>query len=699
MGKSLNVLFIEDSEVDAELTTAELARGGFSPYTERVETRSSMIDALTKSSWDIILCDYNLPRFSAEDALRTLKESGRDIPFIITSGAVEAEDTVNLLKQGAHDFMNKEALARLVPAIERELRDAEVRRQRRVAEERVRILSSAVQQSPVSVLITDPTGKIEYVNPKYEQITGYSATEAIGRDLGFTLLNQTSADAMGAMRQSISNQQEWRGEFCSIRRDGQVFWEFVSLSPLVNDDGQLTHFVIIKEDITVRRSYEERLLRQAHYDDLTGLGNRVLMIENLNIALESAARNHLQTALMCIDLDRFKNVNDSLGHSCGDDVLKEAAGRLSGCIRKGDTIARMGGDEFVIILPNINNSEECEKVAKVIIDTFARPFIIGGKEYFVTSSIGIAISPKDGKSANLIQRNADLAMYKAKELGRNRYHFFTEDINTQLMHRLELEVRLRQAIALEELELHYQPIYDIRTNWIVGFEALVRWRQSDGTLLMPVHFIPMAEDIGIIQEIDKWVMANACAEAAKLMNQSPRPLRLALNVSPKQLQIPHYADFVAQQLFLNHLSPTQLELEVTERVIIQNDPQTQVNIDELCKLGVRLSIDDFGTGYSSLAYLQKFPFKTLKIDRSFVSQICDNRNTQRLVDTIITMAHGLDMEIVAEGIENDEQRKLLQSQGCNQAQGFFFSRPVPFDDLKNKMDAPWEPPVDPEKMH
>ncbi|ARU27113.1 bifunctional diguanylate cyclase/phosphodiesterase [Cellvibrio sp. PSBB006] len=692
MGKSLNVLFIEDSEADAELTTAELARGGFIPHTERVETRHSMLDALTKAEWDVILCDYSMPRFSAEAALQTLKESGQDIPFIITSGAVDAEDTVSLLKQGAHDFMNKEALARLVPAIEREIREAEVRRQRRLAEERVRILSSAVQQSPVSVLITNPDGQIEYVNPKYEQITGYASNEAIGRDLGFTLLNQTSADAMAAMRHSISNAQEWRGEFCSIRRDGQVFWEFVSLSPLRNETGDLTHFVIIKEDITVRRSYEERLLRQAHYDDLTGLANRVLMLEHLNVALESSARNHRQTAMMCIDLDRFKNVNDSLGHSCGDDVLRESAGRLSGCIRNGDILARMGGDEFIIILPDISTPKEAEKVAEKIIAAFAQPFFIGGKEYFVTASIGIALSPKDGRSANLIQRNADLAMYKAKELGRNRYHFFTEDINTQLMQRLELEVRLRQAIALEELELHYQPIYDINTNMMIGFEALVRWRQPDGSLLMPVNFIPMAEDIGIIQEIDKWVMATACADAAKLVHESKRALRLSLNVSPKQLQIPDYANFVAHQLFINNLSPTQLELEVTERVIMQNDPQTQINITALCDLGVRLSIDDFGTGYSSLAYLQKFPFKTLKIDRGFVSQICEDPNTHRLVDTIITMAHGLDMEIVAEGIENDQQRQLLQKQGCDHAQGYFFSYPGPLKDLREKINTPWEAP-------
>jgi diguanylate cyclase (GGDEF)-like protein/PAS domain S-box-containing protein len=690
MGKSLNVLFIEDSAEDAELTTAELIRGGFSPYAERVETRHTMIDALTKLDWDVILCDFRMPGFSAEAALMTLRESGRDIPFIITSGAVEAEDTVSLLKQGAHDFMNKEALARLVPAIEREMRDADVRRQRRIAEDRVRILSRAVEQSPVSVLITDPMGKIEYVNPKFEQITGYSSAEALGRDLSFTQLDQDDDQAMATLRARINDGTEWRGEFCSLRRDGQVFWEYVSISPLRNDLAQITHFIIIKEDITVRRSYEERLLRQATHDDLTGLANRVLMLERLNTALENAQRNQLQVALICIDLDRFKNVNDSFGHGCGDEVLKESAARLSGCIRRGDTLARMGGDEFVIILAEAGSEEESRKVAEKIIAIFTQPFYVTDKSYTVTASVGIARYPQDGTYASVLQRNADLAMYKAKELGRNRFHFYNEEINTQLMERLELEARLRNTAMCNELELHYQPIYDIQNNSMIGFEALVRWRQADGSLWMPGHFIPVAEDIGIIQEIDKWVMATACREAAELIRKSHHPLRLALNVSPKQLQIPDYASFVMQQLTANQLSPSQLELEVTERVIMQNDQQTQINIDDLCNLGIRLSIDDFGTGYSSLAYLQKFPFKTLKIDRSFVSQICENHNTQRLVDTIITMAHGLDMEIVAEGIETKEQWRQLQAQGCDNAQGYYFSRPISLDLLRARINEPWQ---------
>lgn len=687
MGKSLNVLFIEDSEEDAELTTTELIRGGFSPYAERVETRPGMLAALSKTAWDIILCDFRMPNFSAEDALMTLKASGQDIPFIITSGAVDAEDTVSLLKQGAHDFMNKEALARLVPAIEREIREADVRRQRRLAEDKVRILSSAVQQSPVSVLITDPRGVIEYVNRKFEQITGYDAADAIGRDLGFTILEQGGTEAMRTLREHIDAGTDWRGEFCSIRRDGQVFWEYVTISPLRDDSAEITHFIIIKEDITVRRNYEEQLLHQARHDDLTGLANRVLMRERLHQALGKAGREEHQTAVICIDLDRFKNVNDTQGHASGDEVLKEAAARLSGCIYHRDTLARMGGDEFVIVIPKVTEKHNGTTVANRIIELFSRPFMVQGKEFSVTASIGIALFPQDGGTADVLQRNADLAMYQAKERGRNRYQYYSEEINIRLMAQLDLESRLRNPLLTQSLVLQYQPIYNLQTGTITGYEALVRWQQTDGSLMLPGDFIPVAEEIGVIEDIDKWVMMTACSELAMRMQDHQRPLRLSLNVSPKQLRLANYADFVAQQLQLNQLPANLLELEITERVIMQNDDQTLSNIHALGELGVRLSIDDFGTGYSSLSYLQKFPFKTLKIDRSFVDDVCHNEPTQRVVDTIISMARSLNMQVVAEGIETEEQYLYLKNQGCDLAQGFFLSHPINGVDIPAQLTA------------
>lgn len=681
MGIPLKVLFVEDSEADAELTAAELVRGNFVLQTKRVQTEEAMSAALANTNWDLVICDYRLPCFSAEGALSTLKASNQDLPFIITSGAVTAEDVVSLLKQGAHDFMDKHALARLVPAVERELREAKVREQRRQAEHQVRVLSSAIEQSPVAVVITDPQGRIQYVNPRFEQSTGYSAKEALGRSLGFTLLDDGSANAMDELWSTVRGGSQWSGEFCSVTRDGQLMWEAVNVSPLTDDDNNLTHYVVIKEDITVRRSYEEQLLRQAHYDPLTELANRVLLMDRLTVALENAGRTGHKAAVLGIDLDHFKHVNDSLGHSVGDNLLKEAAQRLSRCIRGGDTLARMGGDEFVLVLPQITDVREVHTVANNIVRQFEQPFTIIGKNYLVTSSVGIALYPDDGRNPHLLLRNADLAMYKAKELGRNQHHFFTEDINIQLMQRLELEARLRNLVAKNELVLHYQPIYELTDNRVTGFEALVRWRQADGRLRMPADFIPAAEEIGVIQEIDRWVLQTACRETASILNQRPDELRLAINISPHQLEAPEYVDFVRHQLSVNQLQPSQLELEITERVLISDSPTTHRNIEALCALGVRLSIDDFGTGYSSLAYLQKYPFQTLKIDRSFVSQIATSPGTRRLIETIITMAHGLDMELVGEGIETEQERAFLHSHGCDQGQGFLLSHPLPLSDI------------------
>jgi len=685
MAKALKVLFIEDSEADVELITAELARGDFDPEPHRVETVEQMREAL-QEPWQLIICDYRLPRFSAEDALMTLKQSGQDIPFIIMSGAVRAEDTVALLKQGAHDFMDKRAPARLLPAVERELREKEIRCKRRLAEDRVRVLSRAVEQSPVSVIITDPEGRIEYANPRFEQLSGYSAREAIGRNLDFTLPDEDSAKSLSELWSTVRQGREWSGEFCSIHRDGQPLWEQVSVSALTDPEGHVTHHVVIKEDITVRRSYEEQLLQQAHYDPLTGLANRVLMFDRLNLALESANRNQHKCALLVIDLDHFKNVNDSLGHSMGDNLLKDSAERLSGCISGGDTLVRMGGDEFVVILPKVESVRKAQQVADAVVEQFKQSFTMLGRQYWVTASVGIALYPDDGKNPHLILRNADLAMYKAKELGRNQYHFFTEDINRRLLERLKLEERVRKILEREELTLYYQPIYSLQGGFITGLEALVRWRQPDGSIWAPNRFIPLAEEIGMIQAIDNWVLKTALRAIAPWLASCGDRLRLALNISSQQLQMPGFHQYVSEQLKATGVTPQQLELELTERLLIDNSEGTQENIRMLCQMGVHMSIDDFGTGYSSLGYLQDYPFHTLKIDRSFVSNICTNTHTARLIDTIITMGHGLGMELIAEGIESEQEREFLCAHGCDQGQGYLLSHPLPLERLRPIME-------------
>ncbi len=687
MAKPLQVLLVEDSPDDAELLELELCRGGFLPTIHRVETGEEMRSALiSRTIWDVILSDYHLPTFSADAALATLQESGLDLPFIIMSGVVRAEDAVNLLKRGAHDFLDKASLARLVPAIEREIRDARERVQRREAEERVRVLSLAIEQSPVSVVITDREGMIGYVNPKFEKATGYPSAEALGRPIDFIHSKDAGEGTYRAMWETLRKGQEWRGEFCNQRRDGQLFWEYATVSPMEDAAGTITNFVAVKEDITARRSYEERLLRQANFDDLTGLPNRLLMLDRLEQGIAVAHRRNTQTSLLYIDLDRFKNVNDSLGHAAGDFLLKEAAARLTLCVREGDTLARMGGDELVIILPGVDDGVAVQKVADRVVETFSLPFILSGQEHFVTASIGISLFPSDGTDGQVLLRNAELSMYKAKEQGRGRYQFFTRELNERMQERLQLEGQLRGAAGRGELYLNYQPLYDVRTTSVVGMEALVRWQRGVDTLLQPGSFIPLAEEVGLIGEIGDWVVATACHQATGLFHGKRKDLRVAVNVSPRQLLGPGFGDWVRRQLDESGLSPEQLELEITESVVMDDSVETGTTLRKLCDLGVRLSIDDFGTGYSSLGYLQRYPFDTLKIDRSFVSGVVSDPNTARLVETIVTMAHGLGLETVAEGVETAEQLDFLRKCDCDLVQGFLLGRPMPLENLSQRLD-------------
>jgi diguanylate cyclase (GGDEF)-like protein/PAS domain S-box-containing protein len=547
------------------------------------------------------------------------------------------------------------------------------------AEENVRKLSMAVEQSPASVLITNTAGEIEYVNAKFTEVTGYQPEEVIGRTPRMLKSSYTPAETHRTMWETIKAGREWRGEFYNKKKNGELYWEFASISAIKDVTGQVTHYLAVKEDITVRKKYEEQILRQANYDDVTRLPNRVLALDRLSQALARAHRQKSMVGLLFIDLDRFKVVNDTLGHSIGDRLLKEVGQRLSLCIREGDTVARLGGDEFTVVLPDISAPKHAELVAEKILEVFAQPIVIDGQELFTTASIGITLYPLDAHDPHALMRNADAAMYQAKELGRNRAQFFTRELNEQAMERVRIETHLRHALERDEMTLHYQPIIDLRSGRLIAAEALLRWHNEDLGNVPPSQFIPMAEDTGQINMIGAWVIKAACRQAADWRSAGAPPIRMSVNVSSRQFRGPTLIDAVTRSLDDTGLPADHLDLEITEGLLMEDLPETTAAFERLTAMGVRFSVDDFGTGFSSLSYLKRFPVTSLKIDRSFIKDVTDDSDHAVLVRAIITMAHSLKLLVVAEGVETPEQMAFVTANGCDFVQGYFVGKPMPAD--------------------
>ncbi len=468
-----------------------------------------------------------------------------------------------------------------------------------------------------------------------------------------------------------------------IRQDGNLLHTSVSSRCLRRANGVIEHFVTVVQEITKRKQAEERVQHLAQYDALTGLPNRALVADRLRQALLRAGRDHTLVGVMLVDLDHFKRFNDTLGHTVGDQLLRDMAARLQQCVRECDTISRQGGDEFAILLPDLATSDDAAWIAQRMLDIVAQPCRLSDQELHTSCSIGISLYPRDGQSADVLLRNADVALYRAKDMGRNNYQFYLSGATVLSRERLNLEAHLRHAVEQRELELYYQPKWDFHVGAIRGAEALIRWNHPELGLLSPVRFIPIAEDSGLILQVGEWVLRTAVREIGQMHRDGFAGLRVAVNLSARQFRQANLADLVREVLEETEFDPACLELELTETILMNPTDDNLTTLNTFKTLGARVAIDDFGTGYSSLSYLQRFPLDVLKIDRAFVMDLPTSTSSAAIVDAILTLAHGLGMEVVAEGVETIEQLAFLRDRGCDEGQGYYFGRPLPLTEFKS----------------
>ncbi len=556
------------------------------------------------------------------------------------------------------------------------------------ADAALRQAAAALASTADGVVITDLRPRIVSVNRAFTAITGYAEAEVTGRSPSLLASGREGRSFFRAMWKGLRESGNWRGEIWSRRKDGELFPQLLTLSTVHDEAGQPCNYVGVMTDLSQIKDTEARFEHLAHYDPLTGLPNRLLLQSRLVHALDTAERHKQRLAVLYVDLDRFKNINDSLGHPVGDELLESLARRMLEQLQGDDTLGRLGGDEFLLILENLHRPEDAAGVATKLIGLLEQPFRLpSGHEVYVGASIGISLYPEDGTSGTELIQHADVAVYQAKESGRNTYSFYTPTMTAAANDRLDLEARLRQALARNEFTLHYQPQIDLDSGALIGCEALVRWNDPQQGLVAPDRFIPLAEETGLIVPLGEWVLREACSQARRWLDAGFPHLLMAVNLSARQLRQPDLVAHVSAILQETGLPAEVLKLELTESMIMGNAEEAVALLQNLKDLGVRLSIDDFGTGYSSLAYLKRFPIDELKIDRSFVRDIPLDSNDNEIAAAIIGMARGLRLRVIAEGVETEAQKSFLKQCGCHAYQGYLYSRPLPAQEFASLANA------------
>ena len=676
------VLLVEDNPGDALLLRRMFREEGFRGMeVVHVESMREAKICLAANAIDIVLLDLGLPDAHGLDALRQARIASPHMPLVVLSGLDDDSVALQAMQEGAQDYLTKgqieprELLRAMRYAVERKVIEETLFTEK----ERAQVTLDSIGDG---VVCADIEGNITFLNLVAETLTGWSFLEVNGRPIAEVLriINATTREVIPDPMERVmgdNRTEHLPSDSMLVRRDDTEVPIEDSVSPIRNREREVIGAVIVFRDVSAARAMSEQIAHSAEHDFLTGLPNRLLLNDRVSQAIALGQRHSYQVAVLFLDLDGFKHINDSLGHAIGDKLLQSISERLVECIRAVDTVSRQGGDEFVMLLPAVENAQDAALAARRMLEAISEAHSIDNHELHVTASIGISVYPEDGLDVETLIQNADTAMYQAKENGRQSYQFFEAAMNVRAVERQSIEESLRRALERNEFALHYQPKINLRTRAITGAEALIRWTHPTRGAVSPAQFIPVAEDCGLILPIGEWVLREACTQAQAWVDAGLPEISMAVNVSAIQFQQEGFLQGVFDTLEETGFDPTCLEVEVTESALMKRAEITAVVLQMLRGGGVKVAIDDFGTGYSSLSYLRKFPLDALKIDQSFVRQITTTPDETTIVSAIISMAQSLKLRIVAEGVETAEELAFLEAHECEEAQGYYFSRPMP----------------------
>jgi diguanylate cyclase (GGDEF)-like protein/PAS domain S-box-containing protein len=672
--RRLGILFVDDSPEDTELAVLELERDGFVFDWRRVDSGEELGRCLSAGPVDLVISDFSMPGFGGKEAFRICRERVPEVPFIFFSGTIGEERAIELIRSGATDYVLKDNLKRFTFAVRRALNEAEERRRARKSEQDRLKLAAIVEATGDCVAIVGIDRRFLYLNAAGRALTGLAGEDPSDIDL-FSSYDEDSRQRLAEIWPGLAEAGTWSGEAVMLGRTGERIPVAQTVVAHRDREGSTSHYSIIARDLRDRQAYEARIRYLANHDGLTGLPNRSLLSERAGRVIAGHER---PVALLVIDLDRFKLINDGYGHAVGDAVLRAVGRRLVSLTREGETAARLGADTFALLWPDPGPREVLAQRAHDVLGALRMPYeAADGQPIHASASMGVSLHPADGEDFESLYRNADAAMHRAKEVGRNDLQFYSAEMTRAAAERAALERDLRGAVADGLLELHYQPQLDLASGLLTGVEALARWRHPQRGWVSPETFIRIAEDSELILSLGGWALLTACRQLTRWDREGLTVPRVAVNVSSRQFVNADFVGLVEQSLRDAGLEPQRLELELTESVLLEDRAKAMATLVAVNRLGVTVSVDDFGSGYSSLSYLSQLPVGCLKIDRSFIQGCTTDRRCKSIVQSIVSLSNALGLRIVAEGIETGEQLDYLKTLGCHEGQGYLFSRPLP----------------------